>query len=263
MKLNIYQVDAFSDTVFGGNPAAVVPLASWPDDALMQAISMENNLSETAFFIPQEDGYGLRWFTPVKEVELCGHATLATAHVIFDVLGHSRPTITFHTRSGALAVERQGKLLRMNFPASPPQRCETPELLVQALGIRPLEVWAADDYLAVFEDEEVIRKLSPDHSLLSKLDRRGVIVTAPGREHDYVSRFFAPKYGIPEDPVTGSAHCSLAPYWAGRQGKHSLNARQLSKRGGIIHCEMQGERVLLSGYAILFLQGEIFLQEAP
>jgi PhzF family phenazine biosynthesis protein len=262
MKLDIYQVDAFSDTVFGGNPAAVVPLASWLDDALMQAISMENNLSETAFFVRQEDGYDLRWFTPVREVELCGHATLATAHVIFDVLGHAKRSVAFHTRSGKLTVERHGKLLRMDFPASPPQRCETPELLAQALGIRPLEVWAAGDYIAVLEDEETVRELLPDHTLLSRLDRRGVIVTAPGKAHDFVSRFFAPKYGIQEDPVTGSAHCSLAPYWAGRLGKHSLNARQVSKRGGNIHCEVKGGRVLLSGQAVLFLHGEIFLQEA-
>jgi PhzF family phenazine biosynthesis protein len=222
---------------------------------------MENNLSETAFFVQQENGFGLRWFTPVKEVELCGHATLATAHILFDVLGHAQHSVTFHTHSGALTVERRGKLLCMDFPASPPQRCETPELLAQALGERPLEVWATDDYLAVFEDEETIRKLSPDHTLLGKLDRRGVIVTAPGKEHDFVSRFFAPKYGILEDPVTGSAHCTLAPYWAEHLGKHSLNARQVSKRGGDIHCEVQGERVLLSGHAVLFLQGEIILQE--
>lgn len=259
MKFNMYQVDAFTDKVFGGNPAAVVPLPSWPDDALMQSIAMENNLSETAFFVKQGDDYELRWFTPVKEVDLCGHATLASAHVLLDVLGHAEQSVAFQTRSGKLTVERHGKRLRMDFPAIPTQPCEIPELLSDGLGQRPQEVRAADDYLAVFEDEATVRALTPDHTLLSQLDRRGVIVTAPGKAHDFVSRFFAPKYGIPEDPVTGSAHCKLAPYWAERLGKTVLQARQVSKRGGDVHCEMKGTRVLLSGQAVLFMQGEITL----
>lgn len=257
MNLNIYQVDAFSDHVFGGNPAAVVPLTAWLDDALLQNIALENNLSETAFFVPQGGDYELRWFTPLKEVDLCGHATLATAHVILDVLGHAEPSVAFHTRSGKLTVERHGQLLRMNFPAIPLEPCEMPALLAEALGQTPQEVRAADDYLAVFADEATVRTLAPDFTLLSQLDRRGVIVTAPGKEYDFVSRFFVPKYGVPEDPVTGSAHCKLAPYWAARLGKTVLHARQVSKRGGDVHCELQGERVLLSGQAVLFMQGEI------
>ena len=257
MKLDIYQVDAFSDKVFGGNPAAVVPLPSWPDEALMQNIAMENNLSETAFFVPQGGDYELRWFTPLKEVDLCGHATLATAHLILNVLGQEQASVAFHTRSGKLTVERHDKLLRMNFPAIPLQPCDIPELLTEALGQPPLEVWAADDYMAVYAEEATIRALRPDLTLLTQLERRGVIVTAPGDKHDFVSRFFAPKYGVPEDPVTGSAHCKLAPYWSERLGKSVLNARQVSKRGGDVHCEMQGERVLLSGQAVLYLQGEI------
>lgn len=257
MKLTLYQVDAFSTKAFGGNPAAICPLDNWLADDVLQAIAEENNLSETAFFIKQGEDYGLRWFTPVREVNLCGHATLAAAHVVFEMLGHSAPSVSFHTRSGKLTVERNGKMLRMDFPASPPQRCPTPEPLTQGLGKQPLEVWAAEDYLAVFDDEATIRTLTPDHAWLSQLDRRGVIATAPGKDHDLVSRFFAPKYGIPEDPVTGSAHCMLAPYWAERLGKNVLNARQVSRRGGDVHCEIKGERVLLSGHAALFMKGEI------
>lgn len=257
LHIRQYQVDAFASRPFEGNPAAVCPLEAWLDDTVLLAIAEENNLSETAFFVPAEKGFHLRWFTPVSEVDLCGHATLATAHVIFRHLGHTGHAIEFDTRSGVLTVEKTGDRLRMNFPASPPERVDVPELLVRGLGLRPVEVRAADDYMAVFDSEESILAIRPDHACLSRLDMRGVIVTSPGSQFDFVSRFFAPKYGIPEDPVTGSAHCILAPYWAGRLGKPALRAKQLSRRGGLIDCEVSGDRVLLSGQAVTFLQGEI------
>ncbi|MEY2343255.1 PhzF family phenazine biosynthesis protein [Acidithiobacillus sp. IBUN Pt1247-S3] len=257
MKLKQYQVDAFTDKVFGGNPAAVVPLSSWPDDSLLQAIAEENNLSETAFFVSSEKGYKLRWFTPVKEVDLCGHATLATAHVIFEILGYTKQVITFETRSGELFVEKKGRQLEMNFPARPPKPCDLSEILVQGLGQRPIEVLAADDYLAIFDSEATVRAIKPDHALLAQLDLRGVIVSAPGADADFVSRFFAPKYGVPEDPVTGSAHCELAPYWANRLGKNALSAKQVSKRGGNIACEVKADRVFLSGVAVTFMEAEL------
>lgn len=257
MKIKQYQVDAFASRVFEGNPAAVCPLESWLDDSQLQAIAEENNLSETAFFVPAGSSFSLRWFTPVKEVDLCGHATLATAHVIFEMLGYAEPVIVFETRSGELFVEKKGKFLQMDFPASTPIPCEASEILVQGLGVRPIEVLAADDYLAVFDSEATVRAIAPNHILLGQLDLRGVIVTAPATEVDFVSRFFAPKFGIPEDPVTGSAHCELAPYWAGKLGKNSLSARQISKRGGNLGCELRGNRVVLSGSAVTFMEAEI------
>ncbi|MEQ1543643.1 PhzF family phenazine biosynthesis protein [Methyloglobulus sp.] len=257
MKIRQYQIDAFANRVFEGNPAAVCPLKNWLDDDLLQAIAEENNLSETAFFVPSETGFKLRWFTPIKEVDLCGHATLATAHVIFEILGYPKHVITFESRSGDLMVEKKGRLLEMDFPACPPSPCQIPENLIQALGHQPIEVFAADDYMAVFGNEEIIRAITPNQTLLSQLDLRGVIITAPGLEVDFVSRFFAPKYGIPEDPVTGSAHCMLAPYWAKKLGKDILTAKQLSKRGGSITCEIKDNRVLLSGCAVTFMEAEI------
>lgn len=257
MKIKLYQVDAFASRTFEGNPAAVCPLESWLDDALLQAIAEENNLSETAFFVPSEKGFKLRWFTPVKEIDLCGHATLATAHVIFGKLGYSKQVIIFETRSGELFVKKKGHLLEMDFPATPPRPCGLYETLVKGLGERPVEVLAADDYLAVFDSEATVRAIIPNHALLSQLDLRGVIATAPGVDVDFVSRFFAPKFGIPEDPVTGSAHCELAPYWAGKLGKNILTAKQVSRRGGNITCELKGDRVLLSGCAITFMEAEI------
>jgi PhzF family phenazine biosynthesis protein len=257
MKIKQYQVDAFASRPFEGNPAAVCPLESWLDDDLMQAIAEENNLSETAFFVPSEKGFALRWFTPVKEVDLCGHATLAAAHVLFERLGYSIPVITFETRSGDLAVEKKGNLLELNFPACPAVSCKIPEILAQGLGQRPIEVLAADDYLTVFDSEATIRAIKPNYALLNQLDLRGVIVTAPGVDVDFVSRFFAPKYGIPEDPVTGSAHCVLAPYWANKLCKNVLTAKQVSIRGGNIHCEVKANRVLLSGSAVIFMEAGI------
>jgi PhzF family phenazine biosynthesis protein len=257
MKIKQYQVDAFATRSFEGNPAAVCPLENWLDDDLLQAIAEENNLSETAFFVPSGKGFKLRWFTPVKEVDLCGHATLATAHVIFELLGYSKQVITFETRSGDLFVEKKGMRLEMNFPACPPTPYEFPEILTKGLGQQPIEVLAAADYLAIFDSETTVRALIPDQALLGQLDLRGVIVTAPGTDVDFVSRFFAPKFGIPEDPVTGSAHCTLAPYWANKLGKSLLTAKQVSRRGGNITCEIKADRVFLSGYAITFMEAEI------
>ncbi len=261
MKIRLYQVDAFASRPFEGNPAAVCPLPSWPDDELLQAIAEENNLSETAFYVPSAQGFELRWFTPVAEVDLCGHATLATAHVIFEIQGYSKALITFATRSGELFVNRRGKRLEMDFPASRPAPCAVDDALAAALGRRPSELWAAEDYLAVFDSEAGVRALVPDQALLARLDLRGVIVTAPGADVDFVSRFFAPKVGIAEDPVTGSAHCQLAPYWADRLGRNSLSARQVSRRGGDIACEVRADRVLLSGTAVTFLEAEIVLPD--
>ena len=257
MRLKQYQVDAFARRVFEGNPAAVCPLNAWLDDAVLQAIAEENNLAETAFFVPTLKGFHLRWFTPVAEVDLCGHATLASAHVIFEVLGYPEQVIAFETRSGTLAVERRDGLLAMNFPSMPPKPCHPPAALIEGLGRHPVEVLAADDYIAVFDSEAVIRSISPDLAKLRELGLRGVSVTAPGAGVDFVSRFFAPKFGIPEDPVTGSAHCELAPYWASKLGKATLTAQQVSKRGGDILCELSGNRVVLLGSAITFMVAEI------
>lgn len=257
MKIKQYQVDAFTTRVFAGNPAAVCPLASWLSDEILQAIAQENNLSETAFFVPSDNGFELRWFTPVKEVDLCGHATLATAHILFEALGYPRQAITFKTRRGELIVEQKGKLLEMDFPAYPPMPHKLCETLITGLGQRPIEILIADDYLAVFDSEATIHAITPNLTLLCELDLRGVIITAPGTDVDFVSRFFAPKFGIPEDPVTGSAHCALAPFWAEKLGKSILTARQLSKRGGDITCEMKADRVLLSGSAVTYMEAEI------
>ena len=257
MKIKQYQVDAFATRAFEGNPAAVCPLDGWLDDDLLQAIAEENNLSETAFFVPSEKGYRLRWFTPVKEVDLCGHATLATAHILFEKLGYAQQIITFETRSGDLFVKRNGRQLEMDFPSSSLTPCEISAILVEGLGQRPIEVLAAEDYVAIFDSEATVRAIAPDLALLSQLDLRAVIVTAPGTDVDFVSRMFAPKYGIPEDPVTGSAHCELAPYWAAKLGKPLLSARQVSKRGGALTCEVKTGRVMLSGSAVIFMEAEI------
>jgi len=257
VKIKQYQVDAFTTEVFAGNPAAVCPLEGWLEDDVMQAVAGENNLSETAFFVPTASGFHLRWFSPVREVDLCGHATLATAHVLFEHLGYAKPVVTFETRSGELLVEQRDGRLAMDFPASRPAPCFAPDALIAGLGQQPVEVLSAEDYVAVFEDEATIRGMAPDLARLGELDLRGVCVTAPGDGVDFVSRFFAPKYGIPEDPVTGSAHCALAPYWAARLGKAELEARQVSARGGAIHCQVNGDRVVLSGSAVTFMEGEI------
>jgi predicted PhzF superfamily epimerase YddE/YHI9 len=258
MKLKLFQVDAFAERVFEGNPAAVCPLAAWPDDALLQAIAEENNLSETAFFVPTSDGFELRWFTPAAEVDLCGHATLASAYVLYEHLGYSKPEVRFQTRSGRLTVANGPNGLCMDFPAMPARGCAAPPALVAGLVQPPTEVLVtALDHIAVYETEEAIRGLAPDFTRLQALDLRGVVTTAPGRDVDFVSRCFFPKLRIDEDPVTGSAHCALAPYWGGRLGRDRLTARQLSKRGGTVGCEVKGERVLLFGRAVHYMTAEI------
>jgi len=259
MQLRQFQVDAFATRVFGGNPAAVVPLRAWLDDALMQAIAQENQLSETAFFVADEEGYALRWFTPEREVALCGHATLATAHVLFNHLGTNTPSLIFRTQSGPLWVRRDGETLWMDFPAQPAAPTKAPEALDRALGVTPDAVLGGEDWLVVLADSAAVEALTPDFNVLRMLDRRGVIITAPGDNHrlDFVSRFFAPRYGIPEDPVTGSAHCALAPYWSARLGKNTLTAEQRSQRGGRVQCVIEGDRVQLGGQAVTFLDGTI------
>jgi len=257
MKLKQYQVDAFASRVFEGNPAAVCPLSAWLGDDVLQAIAEENNLSETAFFVPTGNGFHLRWFTPVAEVDLCGHATLASAHVLFDILGYPKPAVEFETRSGTLVVEKKQGDLAMDFPSIPPKPCSPPKALIDGLGEHPTEILAADDYIAVFDSEATVRALTPNFTVLAELDLRGVAVTAPGLNVDFVSRFFAPKFGIQEDPVTGSAHCELAPYWSVKLEKFTLQARQVSKRGGDVQCELRGDRVTLIGKAKTFMMAEI------
>lgn len=257
MKIPLYQVDAFTDEVFSGNPAAVCPLQSWLPDNTLQAIAAENNLSETAFFVNQDNQYHLRWFTPATEVDLCGHATLATAHVLFNILQYDQATIEFQTRSGPLRVRRYEDGLEMDFPAQPPEQCEAPGDLHLALGQQALEVWQHEDMIAVYETESQVVQMTPDFRRIAELDVRGVIITAPGDKVDFVSRFFAPRYGIDEDPVTGSAHCQLVPYWAQRLGKNRLVARQVSNRGGDLLCQLKEQRVTLFGKAVKFMQGEI------
>lgn len=259
MRIKQFVVDAFAGALFRGNPAAVCPLDGWLDDALMQAIAAENNLSETAFMVPMENGFGLRWFTPVAEVDLCGHATLAAAHVLFNHLNFAGEEVRFHTRSGELSVRKHDALLEMSFPGSQPKPCEAPPELLRGLGGRPMEVLSAEDYLVVYSDEAEIRALRPNFQLLSEVGLRGVIVTAPGKDADFVSRFFAPKFGINEDPVTGSAHCQLAPYWERQLGRSRLRALQLSPRSGEVICKVSGDRVLLSGSAVTFMRGELLV----
>jgi len=258
-RLHQYQVDAFTNRIFGGNPAAVCPLDAWLEDTLLQSIAAENNLSETAFFVKAGSGFQLRWFTPVAEVKLCGHATLASAHVLFEHRGHTGPHIAFETLSGTLTVKREAERLIMDFPSAPPAPCAAPAALLAGLGVQPNEVLAADDYVAVFDSEDAVRAIEPDFVELAKLDLRGVMVTAPGNKVDFVSRFFAPKFGIPEDPVTGSAHCTLTPYWSARLGKLRMQAQQVSRRIGDIACELKGPRVELAGQAVTFMQAEIYI----
>lgn len=259
MKIPIYQIDAFTEQVFKGNPAAVCPLEDWLPDDILQNIAAENNLSETAFFIPTTKGYHIRWFTPTVEVALCGHATLASAHVLFELLGEERAEINFHSMSGELLVTQKDGFLEMNFPRYQLSQCTTPDELIHALGTEPIQVLKSDDYLAVYESEQDIRDLSPDFDILRKLDCRGTIVTSRGNNTDFVSRFFAPRYGINEDPVTGSAHCALVPYWAAVLGKTRFTVAQLSQRGGILKCELDGNRVLIGGKAVTYLEGFITL----
>jgi len=257
--MQIYQVDAFTDTVFGGNPAAVVPLEEWLSDEVMQKIAAENNLAETAYYIPDGDDFKLRWFTPGTEVKLCGHATLATAHVLFSEKGYNRDQVIFHTKSGALIVKKIGKGYEMDFPADKIKLVEDPpQELIDGLGVDILEVWKGEtDYMVIVANETIVRNLKPDFRLLGSYDCRGTIVTATGNDVDFVSRCFYPQAGVDEDPTTGSAHTTLTPYWAKRLVKNTLTARQLSKRIGNLECVANGERVLLRGNAVSYLKGEI------
>ena len=262
MSLPLFHVDAFTAKPFAGNPAAVCPLAGWLDDGLLQAVAAENNLSETAYFVPRGGHYELRWFTPRCEVKLCGHATLASAFVVLQILEPERDSVRFETRSsGALTVTRDGDLLAMDFPALAPWTCpDPPAALIEGLGRTPSTVMQIEDnYFAVYEREEDVRRIRPNFRLLETLHPAGVAITAPGEDADFVSRYFAPSYGIPEDPVTGSTHCSLAPYWAQRLGKTSLHARQVSERGGELWCEVEGQRVILRGNVALTLQGQLLV----
>jgi PhzF family phenazine biosynthesis protein len=260
MNIPIYQVDAFTLGPFSGNPAAVCPLDAWLDDAAMQSIAAENNLSETAFIVASEEGYDLRWFTPAIEVDLCGHATLASGYVVLNYLQPDLDAVAFETLSGRLTVTRDGDRLSMDFPARAPTPVAVSQALTDALGEAPSEVHASRDILAVYDDEASVRRLSPDQARLLALDEGlGVIATARGDAVDFVSRFFVPKAGIAEDPVTGSAHCTLVPFWAERLGKLQLVAHQVSPRGGELHCEHRGDRVIMSGRCTLFLTGSIHL----
>ena len=261
MRIPYYQVDAFTARTFGGNPAGVCVLESWLPDDILQRIAAENNLSETAFFTHEADGsYHLRWFTPILEVDLCGHATLASAHVLFAELGCKQRCIRFHTRSGWVTAERKEGIIELDFPSWPPAPCVVPEELLRGLGRKPREVLKANNFLAVYESPAEIAALTPDMALLARLDCLGVIVTAQGGDADFVSRFFAPRAGVPEDPVTGSAHCTLIPFWAERLGKTELLARQISRRGGELFCRLAGERVGIGGRAVVYCRGEL---EAP
>lgn len=258
MKLPLYQVDAFTDRVFGGNPAAVCPLSEWLADEVLAAIAAENNLSETAFVVPQGDDWELRWFTPTAEVDLCGHATLATAFILFDA-HPDREQLRFQTReAGVVTVRRDGDRLVLDFPSRPAKPVTIPDGLTEALGgVAPQQLRRASKNLAVFEDEATVRSLRPDFRYIAEMDGDGLIVTAPGDEVDFVSRYFAPHVGIDEDPVTGSAHCTLTPYWAERLDERRLSARQVSTRGGTLHCTLVGDRVEIGGQAVLYLEGTI------
>ncbi len=259
MQLPIFQVDAFTDKVFGGNPAAVCPLEHWLPDDVMRKIAIENSVAETAFFIPLNDGFEIRWFTPEIEMDLCGHATLATAHVIARHLNYSLPSIKFLSKSGELMVTVENELLTLNFPSRKPEPSDIPQIILDAIQVKPVEVLKSRDYVLVFETEEIIRRIEPNQSILNQinLDPGGVVITAKGDEVDFVSRYFTPQASIFEDPVTGSAHCSLIPFWSEKLGKESMLALQVSPRVGKLFCKSLGERVLISGEAVTYLEGSI------
>jgi PhzF family phenazine biosynthesis protein len=268
MKLTLYQVDAFASRLFTGNPAAVIPLKKWPGDELMQNLAMENNLAETAFFVPNSSplrggweeaaDFDIRWFTPALEINLCGHATLASAYVIFEILKLKKKKIVFSSKSGLLTVVKRKNILEMDFPSWPPERIETyPAELLASLGNPEITgVYRNREYIVELMNEEAVKNCQPDFSVMSKLDRM-VIITAPGKEVDFVSRFFAPTAGINEDPVTGSAHSQLIPFWNEKLGKTTMTARQLSQRGGELVCEQRGERVMMGGSCVFYMKGEI------
>lgn len=257
MKLPLYQIDAFANKSFEGNPAAICPLDEWLSDELMQSISAENNLSETAFFIKTNDGYHIRWFTPTHEVDLCGHATLASAYVIFNILKYEEKEILFESKSGVLSVKKNNDWLEMDFPSQAPIQCPMPEKILNAFDEKPIECLKSEDYIVVFENEESILNAKPDLLHLSGLDLRGVVITAKSKKYDFVTRFFAPNYGINEDPVTGSAFTQLIPYWSHKLNKQSLIAKQISKRSGEVRCMDSGERVKISGKAAKYMTATI------
>ena len=262
MKIDLYQIDAFANQLFKGNPAAVCPLDTWLDDALLQQIAIENNLSETAFFVKLPNNtYHLRWFTPEFEIDLCGHATLATAFVLFEELGYSEKEIKFKTISGELTVKKVGDLFELNFPSRPPVKSDLPSIISEGLNIQPKEIWKSRDYLLLYESEEDIRNIAPNIAIINQIniDPGGIIVTAKSdfQEVDFVSRLFSPQASIFEDPVTGSAHCTLIPFWSERLNKTKMKALQLSKRGGELFCELHGDRVSISGNAVKYLKGAI------
>jgi len=260
MEISLYQIDAFASKLFEGNPAAVCPLDEWLPDEIMQSIAKENNLSETAFFVPKGNGFHIRWFTPASEVDLCGHATLATAHVLFNILDYKRDKIEFDSKSGILTVTKDNDRIVMDFPAQPPVLCDIPKEIVAAFDIEPVECLKSEDFIVVFEREIDIESANPDFEQLKKLDLRGVIITAKSTRYDFIARFFAPKYGIPEDPVTGSAYTQLAPYWASKIGSKRFSVKQVSSRGGELTCEIVDDRVLISGKAIKYLEVKIEIE---
>ena len=255
MSIPYYQIDTFTSSLFTGNPAGVCLLADWLPDGVLQSIAAENNLAETAFVVQRDSFFDLRWFTPSLEMDLCGHATLAPAHVIFRHLGYRSSAIRFQTRAGELTVSRREDLLTLDFPSRPATSCDTPPDLQAGLGARPTTTAKARDYLAVFDTEQAVRSLKPDMAALMRLDCLGIIATAPGEHSDFVSRFFAPRAGVPEDPVTCSAHCTLIPYWAERLGRPTLRALQVSPRGGELFCEHRGNRVGIGGRAVTYSSG--------
>ena len=261
MRLKMFQIDAFTSEIFKGNPAAVVFMKSWLNDKLLQSVAQENNLSETAFLVPKNLGYEIRWFTPCVEVALCGHATLASSHAIFSELGFSGNKIHFLSTSGKLEVQRENNNYFMDFPSEDPFECDLPEEMLLGLGVNPKKTLKSTDYIAVLNNEEEVEQLSPDFTKLTQLDGRGVIVTSKSKSYDFVSRCFYPKTGIDEDPVTGSAHCQLMPYWANEYKKTILTGRQLSSRGGQIRCELKVNRVVLEGTAVTFFKGDIYIPD--
>lgn len=260
MNLKFYQVDAFTSKLFGGNPAAVVPLQNWIDYKTMQNIAMENNLSETAFFVKENSHYHIRWFTPVNEVDLCGHATLASSFVIFNFFEKDSSQIKFFSKSGELIVEKENDLMALNFPSNPPKKFETTEIIQKAFEQEPIDVLRGGNYtLVIFQNEEFIKNCEPNFEFVKKIDPHGVIISSKGKEYDFVSRMFAPNEGIDEDPVTGSSHTVLIPYWTAILGKKIFRAAQVSKRGGELFCENLGSRVKIAGKAVLYATGELFL----
>ncbi len=260
MDLMIYQVDAFTNQLFGGNPAAVCPLTEWLPTETMQKIALENNLSETAFIVPDGEGYHIRWFTPMIEVDLCGHATLATAHALFAEIGHPGDSVVFSSKSGPLTVNKSGDSYIMNFPTDELKSVAIPSEITEALGIQPIEVFRGkDDYLAIFDKQSTIENFTPDFKKLGEIKARGIITSAKGDSVDFISRCFFPAAGIDEDPVTGSAHTTMIPYWAKKLAKTKMVAKQLSARGGLLECEYLGSRVHIGGQAVTYLRGTITL----